>query len=297
LAHSGIRSLTGHQQPLPNRDGRPLIDPPSADLSKLGPRVINAEPTVGDEWNKLKKSNGVGEAVAKLISVAGLPRALSMANRTASGMGSKDADDQGNDVKRIIEQGRTMALSDQDRMAMGKMLQGQQMGGHSMEDGHGHGGDPMMHLAAVGDKPSRQQEHPALAAARKSGADVDTMLRAGDLRGIREMALKGNPELGTDSGMMMLEDFVQQGKEQLGLTERDLPGSKNASEMAGPQAPTGPSGRPRPLQREYDDNPQNEADANAYQDAYASQYGGGMKFGRYPQPVDPKAMGRMLQGR
>jgi hypothetical protein len=274
LVHSGIRSLNRHQQPLPNRDGRPLIDPPPADLSKLGPRVINAEPTFGDEWNKLKKSNGVGDAVSKLISVAGLPRVLSMANRTASGMGGKPADDQGNDVKRIIEQGRTMALSDQDRM-----------GGHSMGDGHDHGGDPLMQLAAVGDGPSSKQEHPAIAAARKSGADVDGMLRAGDIRGITAAAEKGDPSLGGDSGMMMLEDFAKQAKQQMGLTERELPGSRNAREMAGTRAPVGPSGRPRPLQRPYDDDPNLEADQEAYRNSYKQQYG------------DPKAMGRMLQGR
>jgi hypothetical protein len=93
----------------------------------------------------------------------------------------------------------------------------------------------------------REKEHPIIAAARRAGADPDAMLQARDLRGLIEAAMKGNPQLGTDQGMQVVQDFATAFKRNFGMTERELPGSRPPANM--PNALLGPSGLPRPLQR------------------------------------------------
>jgi hypothetical protein len=93
----------------------------------------------------------------------------------------------------------------------------------------------------------QEREHPIMSAARRAGADPDALLQQKDLRGLIGAAIKGNPQLGTDQGSMMVEDFANAFKRNFNMTERELPNSRPPGHM--PNAMFGPSGLPRPLQR------------------------------------------------
>lgn len=93
----------------------------------------------------------------------------------------------------------------------------------------------------------REREHPVMSAARRAGADPDAMLQTRDLRGLIDAALKGNPQLGTDHGSMILQEFANEFKRNFNMTERELPNARTPGNM--PNALFGPSGLPRPLQR------------------------------------------------
>lgn len=93
----------------------------------------------------------------------------------------------------------------------------------------------------------REQEHPVMSAARRAGADPEALLQSRDLRGLIDAAMKGNPQLSTDSGMGLVEDFANSFKRNFNMTERELPGARPPGNM--PNALFGPSGLPRPLQR------------------------------------------------
>ncbi len=90
-------------------------------------------------------------------------------------------------------------------------------------------------------------EHPVIDAARRGGADVDKLMGAKDLNGLIAAALKGNPQLGTDQGVMLIDQFSQVFKKQFNLTGLELPGAPPPGHMPGAQF--GPGGRPMPLQR------------------------------------------------
>lgn len=93
----------------------------------------------------------------------------------------------------------------------------------------------------------REQEHPVISAARRAGADPEALLQSRDLRGLINAAMKGNPQLSTDSGMDLVEEFANSFKRNFNITERELPGAVPPGAM--PNALFGPSGLPRPLQR------------------------------------------------
>lgn len=114
-----------------------------------------------------------------------------------------------------------------------------------------------------------EQEHPVMSAARRGGVDPERMLQAGDLNGLLSAAMKGNPQLASDQGSMIVQDFAQQFKRQFGMTERELPGSMPPAQM--PNALLGGSGRPYPLQRPFDEESPQEY--QVYDRAYQRQYG------------------------
>lgn len=57
-------------------------------------------------------------------------------------------------------------------------------------------------------QPYMPREHPVIEAARKSGADVDTMLKNRDVDGISAAAQKADPGFSTDQGVQYLDDFA-----------------------------------------------------------------------------------------
>lgn len=101
--------------------------------------------------------------------------------------------------------------------------------------------------ASGGNALMREQEHPVMSAARRAGADPEALIQSRDLRGLIDAALRGNPQLSTDSGMDVVEDFANSFKRNFNMTERELPNSRPPGNM--PNALFGPSGLPRPLPR------------------------------------------------
>lgn len=112
-------------------------------------------------------------------------------------------------------------------------------------------------------------EHPVISAARRTGVNPDQMIQAGDLNGLLSAAIKGNPQLASDHGSIIVQDFAQQFKRKFGMTERELPGSMPPAQM--PNALMGVTGRPHPLQRPLDDESPQEYEV--YDRAYQRQYG------------------------